>query len=82
METRRIPNTDLIYGIADAILIESYPEHHEGPCLLALQYDANGNPIYIVWGFKRDPDLVAYIITAYRPDLDIWEPDFMRRKPQ
>ena len=82
MRTRFIPEANLIYGIAGAVVVESYPEHTEGPCLLALQYDARGNPIHIVWGFKYDPDPVASVITAYYPDLDIWEPDFMRRKPE
>ena len=82
MRTRIIPDADLTYGIGTAVVVESYPDHKEGPCLLALQFGRNGTPIHVVWGFKNVPERVAWVITTYHPSLDEWEPDLMRRKPQ
>ena len=70
---------DVLTGIADAIIIEEYPEYAKGPCVLVLQKDNNKDPIHVVWGIPKGQSLPAVLVTAYRPDPARWSDDFTRR---
>jgi hypothetical protein len=73
--------TDVIAGVTDAVMIEDYPEYHKGPCVLVLQKDHQGQPLHVVWGIPKNAASPAVVVTAYRPDVEQWTEDFMRRKP-
>lgn len=72
--------TVILESIAQAIVIEDYPNYPKGPSVLLLQYDHSGKPIHTVWGIPKNALSPAVLITAYRPDSKRWSSDFLRRK--
>jgi hypothetical protein len=72
---------DVLVGVFGAQAIEDYPEHGRGPCALALQRDNTGAPAHMLWGVLKDSPGPAVLITAYRPDPDLWEDGWQTRRP-
>jgi hypothetical protein len=71
--------TDIEAGVGGAEELEDYPEYHKGPSVLALQQDANGEAIHVLWGVRKGTTTPAIVVTAYRPDPSRWTADFRRR---
>jgi len=44
---------DVVDGLATAVVVEDYPEFSKGPCVLVLEQDKTGQPIHVVWVFRR-----------------------------
>lgn len=71
---------DVVGSVASAIVVEEYPEARRGPSVLVLQHDREDNPLHILWGIPKDRTSPAVLITAYRPNPDLWSADLMRRR--
>lgn len=71
---------ELLAGVMQAAVVETYPNYPKGPCVLLLQADSLGNPVHAVWGIPRERDSPAVLVTAYRPDPERWHKDFTTRR--
>lgn len=71
---------EVIGGVWEAVVVEAYMDYPKGPCVLVRQNDRAGRPIHVVWGVPRGYDKPAVLVTAYRPDPDRWDRDFVRRR--
>ena len=71
---------EVVEGASEAVLVEDYPDYPKGSCVLVLQKDREKQPIHVVWGIPKGHSSPAVLITAYIPDPEIWEDDFLRRR--
>ena len=71
---------DIIAGVNDGIVIEDYPEYPKGSCVLILQKDKDAYPLHVVWGIPKGASSPAVVVTAYRPDANMWTDNFTRRR--
>jgi hypothetical protein len=67
---------EVVAGIASAQLVEDYSERQR---ILMLQHEPDGTPIHVVWAISAERRQ-AVLVTAYRPDPDLWDKDFKERK--
>jgi len=70
----------IIESMNGSIVLEDYPDYPKGPCVLVLQTCRNGDLIHTVWGIPKGFEAPAVLVTAYRPDPDLWEEGYTRRK--
>ena len=71
---------EIVKGFAEAIVIEDYPKYPKGACILTLQSDREGRPIHVVWGIPKGKTSPAVVVTAYRPNPDLWKEGFKERR--
>ncbi|MCI9173869.1 MAG: DUF4258 domain-containing protein [Lachnospiraceae bacterium] len=74
---RDICMDDIINGIHAGEIIKQYPDDKPLPSCLLLGLSIHSKYIHIV--VSCDTDFI-YLITAYFPNLEIWENDFKTRK--
>jgi Domain of unknown function (DUF4258) len=76
-----ILSTEVLAGVENARVVEDSPHYGKGPCILVLQFDAQGEPVHVVWGIPKGHTEPAVLVTACRPDPQLWENDFVTRRP-
>jgi hypothetical protein len=80
LSSDEIVTSEVLTGVARAVVVEDYPEATRGPTVLVLQRDAAGQAIHVVWGIPLLARRPAVLVTSYRPDYRRWTSDFLRRK--
>ena len=75
-----IISSQILSGLEAAIVVEDYPDANRGPSVLVLCSDGNKRPVHAVWGIPIQRPDMAVLITAYRPDPEVWSDDFLMRK--
>lgn len=71
---------ELLAGVLEAVVVEEYPNYPKGPCILLLQKDRGSKPVHVVWGIPKGYDKPVVLVTAYRPDPERWDEEFLRRR--
>ncbi len=61
--------------LANAVVLENYPEHKRGSCCLVCQKTYKGRFIHVVCTASTE---VAIIITVYEPKPPKWKTPFQR----
>ncbi len=74
---RGISINDIIRCIDKGKIIKQYEDDKPFPSCLILGTAIDGEYIHVV--ASHDSEWI-YLITAYYPDADIWEPDFKTKK--
>ncbi|MBR6259734.1 MAG: DUF4258 domain-containing protein [Oscillospiraceae bacterium] len=75
MLRRRITKHQVIAAILNGKIIEQYPDDYPFPSCLILNTD--GRALHVVCGLAPSE---VWIITAYYPGLNKWEPDMKTRR--
>lgn len=79
IEKRGIAVADVEYAIMNGEIIEEYPDDYPFPsCLIFCMLDDN-TPLHVVCSLGNDS---LYLITAYHPTQDKFEPDYKTRKKE
>lgn len=74
---RGISVNDIIRCIDTGEIIKQYKDDKPFPSCLILGTAIDGEYIHVV--VSHDSEWI-YLITAYHPDTEVWEPDFRTRK--
>ncbi len=72
----------VVDGVEAAEVVEDYPDHARGPCVLCLQWIEADQPVHVLWGIAAHTPGIATLITAYRPDPERWLEDLTTRRPR
>ncbi len=77
LRERGITRDDVRSAIYNGKIIEDRPDDIPTPCCLILGSNVKGKYLHVICGML---DNIVYIISAYYPDPDRWEPDLITRR--
>ncbi len=69
---------DVTAAIERGEVIAEYPEDHPYPSYLLLGF-VEGEPLHVVVA-RDEAGSRCFVVTVYRPDPELWQPDFKTRK--
>ncbi|MDG4595863.1 MAG: DUF4258 domain-containing protein [Candidatus Contendobacter sp.] len=78
MAERGISHQDVKAALERGEVIRHYPDDTPYPSRLLLHW-IEGQPLHVVAAPVGDDTEI--VITVYRPDPALWEPDFKRKRP-
>jgi hypothetical protein len=70
---------EILAGLPTAVVVEDYPDAIRGPSVLVSWRDENGDPLHAVWGVHASRADKAILIAVYRPNPNLWTPDYLKR---
>lgn len=70
---------DIFSFVINGEIIENYPGDKPFPSCLIFGMSLQNEPIHSVWGFNNK-NAWAVLITAYRPDSNLWQNFRVRKK--
>lgn len=73
---RGITKQDVFLAIDNGCIIEQYPDDRPAQTCLISGRDTVGLPLHVCCGIMNDSVLM---VTAYRPDKNMWSSDFKQR---
>jgi hypothetical protein len=71
---------DVLTVLKQRLVVEDYPDYHKGPAVLILNTLESNVLLHTLWGIPAGADRPATLITAYVPDPQKWQPDFLTRR--
>ena len=72
---------EIYFSVVNGETIEDYPTDKPYPSCLILGYTSDRKPVHSVWAFNEQ-NKWSVVITAYRPDPNLWINWRERRKKQ
>ena len=78
MFERSIGRDEVAAAVASGEIITDYPDDTPFPSVLLLSV-VGGRPLHVVVGEDAGSG-TCYIVTAYPPDPELWNPDFKTRR--
>lgn len=80
MFERGLSQQAILDTLAGGEVIADYPDDRPYPSWLMLGF-VDAEPLHVV--VAREPESRnCFVVTAYRPDADIWAEDFRTRRPK
>ncbi len=80
LQEKDISYRQLVNSLADAEVLERYPDYRHGPCFLARHVFSDGRIAHAVWGMPNHSRDLAVLVTAYWPDKTEWDGDLRTRR--
>jgi len=77
IKERDIKHADIRQALLTGEIIEQHPNDEPLPSVLIFGYTKNILPLHIAVSIDDDK---IWLVTAYIPSLEIWEPDYKTRK--
>ena len=77
---REIDLDDVLSSVANAEVVEEYPDTGRGESVLVLQQLSDKSTVHVVWGLAKAGRNVAVLVTVYTPDPDEWSSDWKTRR--
>lgn len=71
---------ELLESVETCELLEDYPDHKRGPCILLMHDAPAGRRVHAVWGIPIGYSTPAVLVTAYIPDPERWDNDLRKRR--